>query len=273
MVASESYVRFVLALAPLVVVLAWSLERDSTVRKTVGAAFCGALFSLSVIAKGVAVWAVLPWLGLTSWQGVRALYEFGRGADRSTSGFVKLSSSLYLPVGGIWTLFDQLGFQPLGFSGIIVLLTGVHFHYAGFALPRLTSLWMADAMPTRAYIWAGWGIVLGVPLVAIGITASQLNLPPWIEIVSVSVLASSAFLISFGQMRWALGNRDLRPFSRWLFVLGSMALSLGMVLATLYGWRTVFPLSWVSIPFMYWVHGSLNSLGFCLPSFLAWRLK
>jgi hypothetical protein len=179
-------------------------------------------------------------------------------------------------VGGVWALFSQLHFHPLGFSGIIVLLTGVHFHYAGFALPRLTGLWLkeSNAGGVPKPIWAElatWGVIMGVPLVAVGITTSQLSMPFWIEIVSVSLLAASAFLVSLGQIRWAL-KTTMGALPQALFVLGGVSLAFGMILATIYGWRYLFPQDWATIPAMYAVHGTLNSLGFCMPGFVAWKL-
>ena len=47
---------------------------------------------------------------------------------------------VYLAVGGGWTVLAWGGLRPLGFAAPIVLLTAVHFHYAGFALPLLTGL-------------------------------------------------------------------------------------------------------------------------------------
>lgn len=271
-VYSLDYVRFVLALAPFVVVLAWSLDPVAWPPKSLRLAIAAAvLFALSVTLPACRVWGLLPWLLLSAWAAVAHLKRFRLEEDRGTAALARLASSLYLPVGGVWALFAQLGVQPMGFSPVIVLLTGVHFHYAGFALPRLTGLWLRETRPAWIFNLAGWGVILGVPLVAVGITTTQLAMPAWIEIVSVSILAFSAFVVSIGQMRWALKSA-IPAASRVFFAAGAAALSCGMVLAWLYGWRTVLPLSWVQIPFMYAVHGTLNSLGFCLPGFLGWKL-
>ena len=271
-IARVLYVRVILALAPLVVCLAFSLEKHFW-RGRVPALFwfSAGLFAVSVFNTPLRVLGALPWLLLTSWRAGRALYEFYRGPKLVTHSLAHLAALLYLPVGAICALFDQLAIQPLGFSGIIVLLTGVHFHYAGFALPRLTGLWLEACSPERLQKAAAWGVIFGVPLVAVGITTSQLNMPFWIETGAVSILAASAFTVSLGQLRWAV-QTELPSLARVLFVMGGLALGLGMVLATIYGWRHVFPVSWATIPLMYSFHGTLNSLGFCLPGFVAWRL-
>jgi YndJ-like protein len=268
---SETYVRFILALAPLVVCLAFSLEREwwTPMRARVSI-LTAILFGLSVFGYGFAVWGCLPWL---LWTGYRAFTEgagFARNPNWQTSELARLAAILYLPVGGVWALFDQLRFQPLGFSEIIVLLTGVHFHYAGFALPRLTGLWLEREKRGRVLQLAGWGVILGVPLVAIGITTSQMAMPFWIETLAVSILASAAFTVSLAQLNWSM--RHPMPFGpRCLFAVGGLALAVGMVLATIYGWRSVVSVSWATIPAMYAIHGTLNSLGFCLPGFVAWK--
>lgn len=109
------------------------------------------------------------------------------------------------------------------------------------------------------------GVIAGVPLVAIGITSSQLDMPRWVETAAVTVLASSAFGVSHGYLAW---SGDARGVARWCFFSGGLALALGMVLALLYGWRYRFPIEWVTIPAMYTLHGTLNSWGFCLPCIL-----
>jgi hypothetical protein len=68
-------------------------------------------------------------------------------------------------------------------------------------------------------------------------------------------------------------GRQSTGWPRFLFSLGGLALAMGMGLALLYGWRYVFPFPFLSIPWMYTVHGSLNSLGFVIPVLLAWNLQ
>src|SRR6185295_20245586 len=46
---------------------------------------------------------------------------------------------LYLPVAGLWLVIYRLGVQPFGYGEIIILLTVVHFHFAGFAAPIIAG--------------------------------------------------------------------------------------------------------------------------------------
>ena len=269
---SEDYVRSILALAPFVVCLSFSMDENTWIGHWRGLWLISALsFAVSVFQDWAAVWAALPWFLLITGKALSALRVFFEERNFQTYRVAALAALLYLPVGGVWALFDQLGFQPMGFSGIIVLLTGVHFHYAGFALPKLTSLWLSEAKPGRFLQFAAWGIILGVPLVAIGITSSQASLPFWIETGAVTILASSAFTLSVAQGLWAL-SVSAPQFCRILWMVGGLALATGMGLALIYGWRHVFVVEWATIPLMYALHGTLNSLGFCLPGFVAWKM-
>lgn len=257
----EAYVKIVLATAPLLVCLAWRCEGDR--RKECGLA--ALLFSGSVLLPGMAVWGAIPWLLLTLWRAVVTTRTNLQRPSRSLAQAAHWAAHLYLPVGGIWAIFSQANFQPLGFSAIIVLLTGVHFHYAGFALPWLTCRLLAWRPPSTGTRLGAVGVIAGVPLVAVGITSTQLQLHPAVETASVTILAVSALTISHGYLAWA---GESRGAVRLCFLTGGVALALGMMLALLYGWRVWFPIEWVTIPAMYSLHGSLNSWGFCLPCIL-----
>lgn len=199
---------------------------------------------------------VLPWWLFSGWLIYR---QWAKRFPASTlSQLLALAPAIYLWVAACWALADRLDLEPMGFSADITLLTAVHFHYAGFTLN-----WLAAKLPGGP-IWMKWGILLGVALVAVGITASQYNLPAEIEVVSVSLLAIAAL-----RFAWHL-IRSARGWSSIPALIGALALSGGMILALCYGWRYYFPIPALNIPSMYAIHGSLNSLGFALPT--VWAL-
>ena len=70
---------------------------------------------------------------------LHGLWRLWRGSHR-TSEVCLDAGLLYLAVGGTWTVIARAGLRPLGFPDLIVLLTAVHFHYAGFALLVLAGL-------------------------------------------------------------------------------------------------------------------------------------
>jgi hypothetical protein len=173
---------------------------------------------------------------------------------------------LFLNVAAAWALADRLGWQPLGFDPLIVLLTAIHFHYAGFALAVLTALLPEGTTQRRL----SWSLLLGVGGVAIGITSTQLAGPAWIEVTSVTLMVLIGWGVAIAQARAAWSARGLARFLLWL---GSGALVAGLLLALLYGWRFHHQWSWLTIPWMYATHGVLNSVGFVLLSFLGFTLS
>src|SRR5262249_49293411 len=82
----------------------------------------------------------LPWLmtaALISVSRLVRVWRRGLGPSEELSidaGFI------YLVVGGVWALFSRLGVRPLDFDPVIVFLTAIHFHFAGFVLPLMVGL-------------------------------------------------------------------------------------------------------------------------------------
>ena len=173
----------------------------------------------------------------------------------------------FLSVAAAWMFADRLGWQPLGFDPLIVLLTGIHFHYAGFALASVAALLPAS----KAQSYLSWGLLPGVAGVAIGITNTQLGGPAVVEIVGVTTMVAVGIGIATLQVRHAWLSQ-LPPIPRLLLTLGGIALAGGLSLALLYGWRFHYQWNWLTIPWMYATHGLLNSLGFSLLSFTGHHL-
>ncbi len=231
------------------------------------------LFTVSfVLSKSV--WAaifVLPWLFLTLSATYEEIIRWKNKKNRKLADHSLLAAFLYLPIGVSWAFADRLGMQPLGFSPTITLLTAVHFHFAGFLLPILSALLLTEHIDLKAWeYFMGWGVIFGVPLTAIGITTTQFDLPQVIEIVCVMVMAGSAWLVGMTYLRrgWEFRRQIIGP----LWLICGMALIAGMSLAMAYGWRTVITIPWLTIPWMYALHGTLNAVGFALPGVLAWWL-
>jgi hypothetical protein len=168
-------------------------------------------------------------------------------------------------VGGAWALAACAGLSPLGFSATIVRLTAAHFHYAGFVLPVLAGL--AVRRVDRPYTrWIPIAILLGVPLVAAGITAS-----PVLEVVGAIVTAVAAAAVAVVQLSLAAGARTR---TATLLLAGSgLALLWGVSLAAIYAVGEYRGLPWPSIPEMVQLHGSVNALGFALLGTWAWNLE
>ena len=165
----------------------------------------------------------------------------------------------FLTNAAAWLAFDRFDYQPLGFSAWIVLLTGAHFHYAGFALTLSLAFLLIENPHNKWTKTASLGVLSGVVLTATGITATQLGITHFVETAAGVWMSVAAFLSGIAFLLRGLQERSK---VRFLFIIGASCLMLGMILAFLYALRHVIPLSFLSIPTMQAVHGSLNALGF-----------
>jgi hypothetical protein len=177
---------------------------------------------------------------------------------------------VYIAVGGAWLTAARLGLAPLGFGGVIALLTAVHFHFAGFIAPIVAGLagrYLARVRPSsmRLYRVAAVGIMAGPILVALGITLS-----PAVEVISAIILATSLTLfagLSLFTIRPSLIDRRARFF----LAISALASVVAMLFALLYALGSFLERSFVSIPEMAIVHGCVNAL-FALGALLCWGI-
>ncbi len=245
----------VLLLAPLVMVpLGLRLSLQPLSPRQSAALLVAAVFAaLSLVpdAGFVASLLTLPWLitcavlaiigaaGLLSRRHLQA----GIGADFSL---------LFLVVGGAWLFISRAGANPLDFSDTIVLLTAVHFHYAGFALPLVAAItsrslgesWLVPAL-----------VVVGVPFTAVGITAGG-----FLEWVSATFMAVSGLAVAWTLFRYT--RHVARGHIRWLTGTAAVALTIGMSMALGWAWSTWFGWRYLDVDWMARTHGSINGLGF-----------
>jgi YndJ-like protein len=211
------------------------------------------------------------WLAVTS---LIAVHGMTRLISRRTAHLEELSidaSHVYVAVGGAWFVMSRFGWQPLGFGSAIVLLTAVHFHYAGFAAPLLAGLagrFIGSRSPLarRAFVIAALCIVGGTPLVAAGITFS-----PLIGLIGTIVVATGLLFLAVLVVGWIVPALDSLTAKILLTVSSASAVS-AMVLASAYAYSIVVGQLIISIPQMAVSHGITNALGFSLCGLLAWSL-
>ena len=213
------------------------------------------------------------WLVTTSLVGIDGLIrlaQFLRLRDRATANLAVLAGMMFLPVGAVWLIMSRLGIEPLGFGDTIVLLTAVHFHFAGFAAPLLTGLTghhlQAAAKVRTLYVVAVVCVIAGTPLVAAGITLS-----PVVALVGAVVIALGLHCLALINFLWIV------PFvsailPRVLLILSSLSVIPAMILAGLYAYSIVFQKLIVDIPQMAMTHGVINAFGFALCGFAGWEL-
>lgn len=201
----------------------------------------------------VAATLSVPWLGFTLAVAMvgggrvlsrRWLLEPGIGTD---------TGLLFLAVGGGWLTISRAGLNPLGFSDAIVVLTAVHFHYAGFALPIVAGV-TSQRLHRSALV--PLAVIVGVPLTAIGITVGGL-----LEWLAATMMAGAGMATAF--LLLLLGARS-GGGARGLLWLSGSALGAGMALALGWAWSLRFGWTYLGLDSMAATHGSLNAIGFGL---------
>ena len=213
----------------------------------------------------------LPWLLVAALVAAAGLSRLLARGLRPLWALGVDAGLVYLAVGAAWAVSDRLGYRPLDFAAVIVVLTAVHFHYAGFALPIVAGH-LLHRSPGRAARLAVVGVVAGVPLLAVGITATQLGLGPWFETVAAWIVAAAGVLVAGLHLRLALRAEAPRA-ARVLWAAAGLALLAGMALAAVYGSRFLVPgARRLDIAWMQALHGTANTFGFGLAALLGWCL-
>ena len=213
-----------------------------------------------------------PWFLVCAWGALSGCWRLIAGKLPRSPGDLCINAALiFLGIGGGWTLIDRIGLRPLDFPDFIVTLTAVHFHFAGLLLPLVAGLTLRRFPQSFAASIAAIAVIMGVPAVAIGITATQLGYGPNAEVFSGALLSMGGALVAVLQIRiaWVSGST---LFARALFLVAGVSLLLGMSLAGIYASRSLMlPLPWLDVPWMRALHGTANALGFGLCGLLAWR--
>jgi hypothetical protein len=260
-----------LVLVPLVLRLARPLSWPGRIADVLQfpAALALAVSFLWPVGTEAALWT-LPWLGVTALVCLEGLTRVARRGLAPLSELCLNAGLIFLLVGGLWASAARAGLRPLDFEDRIVLLTANHFHYAGFVLPIVAGL-AGRRLPGWVSRWSAAGVLAGVPLVAAGITATQLGFAPWLECLAALVMAAAGLGVAWLHLMLAWGARTTE-LVRALWAIAGLALAFGMVLAGCYGLRFYLPLEWLSIPWMRALHGTANTFGFALAGVLAWLL-
>lgn len=226
------------------------------------------LASVTVLDGLAAAVAAACWLPVTLSLGVAGA---ARTFDARNRGFAPLSERVvdvglaYLSVAAVALIMFHLDLT-LWFAPVIILLTFVHFSFAGFALAVVTGL-SGRVAPGGWYRPLALVVFGGPALIGIGISFSPL----------VEVLAVGVFTLGVTLLAGYLLIRVVPTRPRWQAVmLAVSALSLpgSMVLALGYGLAAYTGSSPLGLPIgqMVAVHGSLNAFGFAVCGLVGWRL-
>jgi hypothetical protein len=240
-----------------------------------------------LISPGWTAGAVaLGWLITCAVASFAGLMELIDSRSLRPAHLVPAAAVAYLSVGAGWLVLSRAGLQPEGFSHEIVELTGVHFHYAGFAATLMAALTMS-AVRDRGRLstfasGAAMLIVVGVPTTAAGIATGSGLLT-----VAGPVLLGTGVLSIAGITGLAIAPR-IRPerslprlrgragcgplAARWLLWISAAGVVAPMLLGVDYAISRVFPIPALDLRAMALIHGDLNALVFSLAGLLGWTL-
>lgn len=276
-------IEILMILAPLVVVplgisvavpepkdgLELAVLRTTVYLQPVGALLVVVSFFLPVglpAASAAAIWLIVT-LGLAGFSIIRTL----RLGVLPIEELSLNAGLLYISVGGIWLMMSRMGLQPAGFGETIVLLTAVHFHYAGFATPVLASLsgrllTRRNSGPRRLYGLCVLSLIASMPLIATGITVS-----PVVALTGTIVLAIGISILAIINVLIVVRRFGPLP-AQALLLLSSVSALLAVTLAILYAYQLVAKSLIIEIPEMARWHGTTNALGFILAGLIAWLI-
>lgn len=229
-----------------------------------------AAISLCLPSGPVAAMAAVPWLLACSLLALGAVIDRVRFRDVGFGGLGDSAARCFVPIGAAWLVASRLGLQPMGFVEPIVLLTAIHFHFAGFTAPILVARGLqrfgVAGRSRRVLQGALLGSVVGPWVLAAGFVIS-----PALKLVAVAVIGSS--LVALAVIALASLGSMTRKSARVLLAASSISVLLGMTLALVYAIGEYTGKWWLLIGHMERTHGWIQGVGFALLGLSAWRLE
>jgi hypothetical protein len=210
------------------------------------------------------------WLVFGSLAGFCGLLALLRGGFTNLKTSCMIASFLYLPVGCAWLVASRLGLTPMNFQEPIVLLTAVHFHFAGFAAPLLARAAEIPIRKGRAALRGIFKTVAVGVLAGPGMLAAGFVLGPRTKLFAALLVACSELGLA---LLFLTLVRALRPrVAQILIAISASSVLIAMILAG--AWAIgEFPLQpFVHLDEMAKFHGTANALGFTVCGLLGWTL-
>ena len=213
----------------------------------------------------------LGWLATCALASLDGLIELVETRSLRPRFLVPSAALAFLSVGAGWMVVSRAGIRPLGFSRDIVELTGVHFHYAGFAATLMAAL-VVTALRDRPRLRpigsaAALFIVAGVPITAAGIATSSA-----VFTIAGPLLLAGGVLSIAAITALVIAPRVVSLTARSLLWLSAGGVVVPMLLGVEYAISRVFPLPALDLRAMALIHGDLNAVAFALAGLLGWTL-
>lgn len=222
-----------------------------------------------------AVLLAVPWLGVTGAIGLFGLWRLRSRGVRHLPELAIDGACLYVPVGAVALLLHRGGIY-LEFAPIIVLLTVVHYHYAGFVLPLVTGHVGHRLTDERGRFGRDVAGIAGtaatvVVLVNLGLIAVGITFSPLLELLAVSLFTIAVAALAALVLLRVVPTLPRVPGA--LLAVAALALFVTMAFAMAYAY-SAFPATGTVVGIIEMIrwHGTLNAFGFALPALLALRL-
>jgi hypothetical protein len=218
--------------------------------------------------RTVATWFASAWLLVCAGSAGHGLRRFVTAGTKSFTQFCFAAGEGYLLVAGAWLVASRAGLQLLAFREPIVLLTAVHFHFAGFAsavLAGLTYKKFRESKWKRALQPALLAVVCGPAVLGLAFM-----LGPKVKLAAAISIALGQFGLAGGMV--CAGVAAENTTGRWLLFLAGGSVAAGMILALVWAIGE-YPLqAFVNIRQMAEFHGVLNAVGFVVCGLLGWSV-
>jgi hypothetical protein len=218
--------------------------------------------------RTLATWFASAWVLVCVGFAGDGFERFVSAGRKSFTQFCFAAGEGYLLVAGVWLLASRAGLQIVAFREPIVLLTAVHFHFAGFASAVLAGLTYERFRESK------WKAVLQFALLSVvcgpAILGLAFMLGPKVKLVAALLIALGQFGLAGGMIRAGIAAKNAAV--RWLLFVAGGSVAAGMILAVVWAIGE-YPLeAFVNIRQMAELHGILNAVGFVVCGLLGWSV-
>ena len=245
-------------------------ERLARCLQPAGAVLAAASFAFS---PGVAAAVIASgWLLVCGLLTLSGMLRMLRPGYRSLEQLCFAIALVYITIGGVALVLSRLGASPMQFSETIILLTAVHFHYAGFVLPIAAgatggAVQAHLSWPRHVFRPVAYGIVVTPAVLAAGWVLASAE----VKVLAALSLAASAVVLACLTL---MILPQIQPrLSQILLLVSALSLLAGMALAGVYALGEFTGRHRLLIPQMAQLHGTVNALGFSLCGMLGWHLR
>jgi hypothetical protein len=199
------------------------------------------------------------------------LFSFSQplSADGLRLRLIGAIARLDLLVGGAWFLASRFGMHPFRSQEPMVLLTAVHFHFAGFATAVIAATMLRFARQHGLERWPKrlLPFVVGMPYVV----AAGFLISPALKMAAGVVFSATVAALAI-VLRYIAKHTESQS-ARFFLEIAAASVFAGMVLSAVYAIADFRGSNGFAIPQMARTHGLLNAVGFCLPALLGWLIE